>query len=103
MNEMISNNQWDVILSNRNVDEQWHTFTHKVNLFADQLIPRRKLNSNPNHRLKKLWTNTNALTRSKRNISCGKYIYAITEKRLPKTLYCPEPGRMCNKRAYKKL
>ena len=41
MNEMISNIQWEAIHSNWNADEQWYTFTHKVNVFAYQLIPRR--------------------------------------------------------------
>ena len=54
MNEIISNIQWEVILSNKNVEEQWCTFTHKVNLFADQLIPRRKVYSNLSRQLKTL-------------------------------------------------
>ena len=66
MNEIISNIQWEVIQNNKNVDEQWHTFTHKVNLFADQLIPRRKVNSNPNSQLKKHWMNTDVLTKAKK-------------------------------------
>ena len=48
-----------------NVDEQWYTFTHKVNMLADELIPRHKVNSNPNRRLKKLWMNTDALRKVK--------------------------------------
>ena len=70
VNEMISSIQWEVILSNENVDEQWHTLTHKVSLFADQQIPGRKVNSNPNRQLKKLWTNTDVLQMLRRNICC---------------------------------
>ena len=42
------------------------TFIHQLNLFVNHLISRRKDNSNPNRQLKKLWMNTDALTRAKK-------------------------------------
>ena len=78
MNEIISNIQWEVILSNQNVDEQWHTFFHYF--FTDQLIPRRKVNSNPNRQLKKLWMNTDAPTNCKKKHMLSK-IYMLSQKK----------------------
>ena len=59
------------ISDDKNVNEQWYTFIHKIQLFTDQLIPRHKVHSNPNSQLKKLCMNTNALKMGKKNISCG--------------------------------
>ena len=87
MNEMISNIHWEVILNNKIVDEQRYTFTHKVNLFADQLIPRCKVNSNPNRKLKKLWMNTEALTKVKKKHGLWK-IYMLSQKKEDYQKYC---------------
>ena len=76
MNEMISSIHWEIILYNNNVDEQWHAFTHKVNLFADQLIPIHKVNFNNNRQLMKLWMNTDALTKVKKKHKLWK-IYML--------------------------
>ena len=79
MNEMISDILWEVIVDNKNVDEQWYTFIHKVDLFADQLIPRCKVNSNPNRQLKKLWMNTDALTKAMKKYNLWK-MYMLSQR-----------------------
>ena len=83
----IYNIQWEVILNNKNANKQWYTYTHKVNLFADQLIPRCKVNRNSIRQLRKLCMTTDAPTKVKKKHKLWK-IYMLSQIKEDYKKYC---------------
>ena len=82
---MISNIQWENILSNKNVDVQRYVFIHKSNLLRGQLFPRNGVNFNPNLQVM-FWMNIDALTKVKEEHNLRK-IYMLSRKKILRK-YC---------------